>query len=148
MTGVQTCALPIFYNAMLGTAMWVSRFWIIVPVLALAGSLARKKLVPAGAGTLPTHTPLFIAFLVLCAVPILAEAVIIYLHHNLSLLARIELPLDRLIAIDARFFGEFVVNLQCAFAFFLALFVGPGLVSPDLRNNALPQICGDLAVDI
>ena len=44
--------------------MWVSRYWIIVPVLALAGSLARKKLVPASVGTLPTHTPLFIGFLV------------------------------------------------------------------------------------
>ena len=53
-----------FYNTALGIAMWTSRFWIIVPVLALAGSLARKKLVPAGAGTLPTHTPLFIAFLI------------------------------------------------------------------------------------
>ena len=53
-----------FYNAALGIAMWVSRYWLIVPVLALAGSLARKKLVPAGAGTLPTHTPLFVGFLV------------------------------------------------------------------------------------
>jgi K+-transporting ATPase ATPase A chain len=53
-----------FYNTALGIAMWVSRFWIIVPVLALASSLARKKLVPAGVGTLPTHTPLFIAFLI------------------------------------------------------------------------------------
>ncbi len=53
-----------FYNTTLGIAMWVSRFWIIVPVLALAGSLARKKLVPPSLGTLPTHTPLFIAFLV------------------------------------------------------------------------------------
>ena len=53
-----------FYNTALGIAMWISRFWIIVPVLAIAGSLARKKLVPAGAGTLPTHTPLFIGFLV------------------------------------------------------------------------------------
>jgi potassium-transporting ATPase potassium-binding subunit len=53
-----------FYNAALGVAMWVARYWLIVPVLALAGSLARKKLVPAGAGTLPTHTPLFVGFLV------------------------------------------------------------------------------------
>ncbi len=53
-----------FYNTALGIAMWVSRYWLIVPVLALAGSLARKKLVPASTGTLPTHTPLFIAFLV------------------------------------------------------------------------------------
>jgi K+-transporting ATPase ATPase A chain len=53
-----------FYNTALGIAMWISRFWIIVPVLALAGSLARKKLVPAGVGTLPTHAPLFIVFLI------------------------------------------------------------------------------------
>jgi K+-transporting ATPase ATPase A chain len=53
-----------FYNSALGIAMWVSRYWIIVPVLAIAGSLAAKKLVPASEGTLPTHTPLFIGFLV------------------------------------------------------------------------------------
>ena len=53
-----------FYNTALGIAMWTSRFWIIVPVLALAGSLARKKIVPVGAGTLPTHNLLFIAFLI------------------------------------------------------------------------------------
>jgi len=53
-----------FYNTALGIAMWVSRYWLIVPVLALAGSLARKKLVPPSVGTLPTHTPLFIGFLV------------------------------------------------------------------------------------
>jgi K+-transporting ATPase ATPase A chain len=53
-----------FYNTALGIAMWVSRYWLIVPVLALAGSLARKKLVPPSAGTLPTHTPLFVGFLV------------------------------------------------------------------------------------
>jgi K+-transporting ATPase ATPase A chain len=44
--------------------MLLGRFWIVVPVLALAGSLARKKLVPASAGTLPTHGPLFAALLV------------------------------------------------------------------------------------
>jgi K+-transporting ATPase ATPase A chain len=53
-----------FYNTALGIVMWISRYWLIVPVLAIAGSLARKKLVPASPGTLPTHTPLFIAFLV------------------------------------------------------------------------------------
>jgi K+-transporting ATPase ATPase A chain len=53
-----------FYNTALGIAMWVSRYWLIVPVLALAGSLARKKLVPPSVGTLPTHTPLFVGFLV------------------------------------------------------------------------------------
>jgi K+-transporting ATPase ATPase A chain len=53
-----------YYNATLGIAMLVSRFWLIVPVLAVAGSLARKKGTPPGAGTLPTHTPLFVGLLV------------------------------------------------------------------------------------
>jgi potassium-transporting ATPase potassium-binding subunit len=52
-----------FYNTLLGIDMWVSRYWLIVPVLAIAGSLAAKKRVPAGAGTLPTHTPLFVVLL-------------------------------------------------------------------------------------
>jgi K+-transporting ATPase ATPase A chain len=53
-----------FYNTALGVVMFFARYWIIIPVLALAGSLAAKKKVPAGAGTLETHTPLFIFFLV------------------------------------------------------------------------------------
>jgi K+-transporting ATPase ATPase A chain len=53
-----------FYNTLLGVAMWLSRYWLIVPVLALAGSLAAKKAVPVGPGTLPTHTPLFVVLLV------------------------------------------------------------------------------------
>ncbi len=54
----------LFYNTLLGAAMFSGRFWIIIPVLAMAGSLAAKKKVPAGAGTLPTHTPLFVVLLV------------------------------------------------------------------------------------
>jgi K+-transporting ATPase ATPase A chain len=53
-----------FYNTMLGIAMFLGRYWIKVPVLALAGALAQKKVVPVGAGTLPTHTPLFVGMLV------------------------------------------------------------------------------------
>jgi len=53
-----------FYNLLLGLAMLFGRFWVLIPALAVAGSLAAKKHVPAGAGTLPTHTPLFILFLV------------------------------------------------------------------------------------
>jgi K+-transporting ATPase ATPase A chain len=52
-----------FYNTALGLAMFFARYWIIIPVLAIAGSLARKKIVPPGAGTLPTDTPLFVLFL-------------------------------------------------------------------------------------
>ncbi len=53
-----------FYNTTLGMSMFFGRFWVKVAALALAGSLAKKKIVPSGAGTLPTHTPLFVAMLV------------------------------------------------------------------------------------
>ena len=57
-------ANTLFYDMLLGVEMFFARYWIIIPVLAMAGSLARKKSVPVSAGTLPTHTPLFIGFLV------------------------------------------------------------------------------------
>jgi len=53
-----------FYNTALGLCILFGRYWLAVPVLAIAGALARKKIVPVGAGTLPTHTPLFIGLLV------------------------------------------------------------------------------------
>ncbi|MBI3828278.1 MAG: potassium-transporting ATPase subunit KdpA [Planctomycetes bacterium] len=53
-----------FHNTLGGIAMLISRFWLAVPVLAIAGSLAKKKTVPPSAGTLPTHTPLFVGLLV------------------------------------------------------------------------------------
>jgi K+-transporting ATPase ATPase A chain len=53
-----------FYNVALGLAMFASRFWLMIPVLAIAGSLARKKYTPPGAGTLPTHRPLFVVMIV------------------------------------------------------------------------------------
>lgn len=54
----------LFYNTALGLAMLISRYWLTIPVLAIAGSLASKKFTPPGAGTLPTHTPLFVGLLV------------------------------------------------------------------------------------
>ena len=53
-----------FYNFALGIAMWVSRYWLMIPVLAIAGSLAAKRATAVTAGTLPTHTPLFVTLLV------------------------------------------------------------------------------------
>ena len=53
-----------FYNTLLAVAMWFGRFAFIIPVLAIAGSLAKKKRIEATAGTLPTHGPLFVALLV------------------------------------------------------------------------------------
>ncbi len=54
----------VFYNVALGIAMLFGRFPIIVAILAIAGSLAKKKVVPTGAGTLPTHGPIFVTLLV------------------------------------------------------------------------------------
>lgn len=53
-----------FYNYALAVAMFLARYWIIVPVLAMAGSFAKKKTTPASPGTLPTHTPLFVLLLI------------------------------------------------------------------------------------
>jgi potassium-transporting ATPase potassium-binding subunit len=53
-----------WYNLSLGTAMLVGRFFMIVPMLAVAGNLAKKKLVPPSPGTFPVHTPLFTVLLI------------------------------------------------------------------------------------
>ncbi|OGO35526.1 MAG: potassium-transporting ATPase subunit KdpA [Chloroflexi bacterium RBG_16_57_11] len=53
-----------FYNTTLGMAMLIARYALTVPVLAMAGALAAKKKVPTSAGTLPTHTPLFVGWLI------------------------------------------------------------------------------------
>jgi K+-transporting ATPase ATPase A chain len=82
-----------FYNTALGVAMLMARYWLMIPVLAIAGSLARKKYTPAGAGTLPTHTPLFVVLLVgtvllvgaLTFIPALALGPIV---EHLQMLAR------------------------------------------------------------
>jgi potassium-transporting ATPase potassium-binding subunit len=53
-----------FYNFMLAGAMWTGRFLFLIPVMAMAGNLVKKKIVPAGAGTFPTDGPLFVALLI------------------------------------------------------------------------------------
>ncbi len=61
-------ANTLFYNLTLGFAMFVARYGLAIPILAIAGSLARKKVVPVSPGTLPTHTPLFVLFLVMVVI--------------------------------------------------------------------------------
>lgn len=56
-------ANQIFYNTLFGFAMLFARYWLLVPMLAIAGSLAKKKYVPATSGTLPTHTPMFVVLI-------------------------------------------------------------------------------------
>lgn len=80
-----------FYNTVLGFAVWFGRFWLMIPVLALAGSLAAKKRMPASVGSMATHTPLFVWLLIgtvlligaLTFVPALALGPVIE-HLNMS----------------------------------------------------------------
>ena len=80
---------------------------------------------------------LFTAFFVVCFVPLLVEAILIYLHHNMNALGIMRVELRELIPIDDSFFQTFV-TIQGGFAFLLTVLIGPPLVSRDLRNNALP----------
>jgi K+-transporting ATPase ATPase A chain len=52
-----------FYAVAIALSMFVGRYWLIIPMLAIAGSLAKKNVVPQSAGTLPTHGPLFVTLL-------------------------------------------------------------------------------------
>lgn len=53
-----------FYNTLIGIAMWIGRFGVILPVLAIAGSMAKKRVAPPSPGTFPTDTPLFVILLI------------------------------------------------------------------------------------
>jgi len=57
-----------FYNTALGLAMLFARYWTAIPALAIAGSLVQKKKVPISVGTLPTHTSLFIVWLIMVVI--------------------------------------------------------------------------------
>ena len=83
------------------------------------------------------NSKLFTAFFVICFLPLLVEAILIYLHHNINAIAIMQINVRELVPIDAFFFQTFI-NIQGGFAFFVALLIGPPLVSRDLRNNALP----------
>jgi ABC-2 type transport system permease protein len=80
---------------------------------------------------------LFTAFFVLCFVPVLVEAILIYLHHNTQALGILAVKAHTLIPIDASFF-EFFVNFQAVLAGLVTVLVGPPLVARDLTNNGLP----------
>ena len=65
-------ANTLFYNSAIAVMMFFGRYWILIPVLAISGSLAMKKRIPFGSGTLETHTPLFISWLVAVVVIVAA----------------------------------------------------------------------------
>jgi ABC-2 type transport system permease protein len=83
---------------------------------------------------------LFVAFFALCFLLPFAGLLIIYLHHNLAALKFLNLPLEQLnqaLPINGAFFRR-GIEFQSWLCFLLALFVGPALIAPDLRNNGLP----------
>ena len=98
---------------------------------------SRFLIIPRHAYRAVFNSKLFTAFFVICFLPLLVEAILIYLHHNITALAIMQINVRELVPIDGSFFETFV-SIQSGFAFFVALLVGPPLVSSDLRNNALP----------
>jgi ABC-2 type transport system permease protein len=87
------------------------------------------------------HSRFFTIFFVLCFLVPLGGALLIYLRHNLSALEMLQIPTDAMLPINAEFF-KVLLQIQGYTAFVLTVFVGPGLVSPDLSNNALPLYLG------
>ncbi|MFN2456534.1 MAG: hypothetical protein ABR577_20275, partial [Pyrinomonadaceae bacterium] len=77
------------------------------------------------------------SFFLICFLPLLVEAILIYLHHNVNALAILRVNVRELLPIDEFFFQTFV-SIQASLAFFVTLLIGPPLVARDLRNNALP----------
>ena len=98
---------------------------------------SRFLIIPRHAYESIFSSKLFTAFFVICFLPVLAEAIFIYLHHNYTALTIMQASVRDLIPIDNSFF-RFFTYLEGFFAFFLALLLGPPLVARDLRNNALP----------
>lgn len=98
---------------------------------------SRFLIIPRHAYRTVFGSKLFTAFFVICFLPLLVEAILIYLHHNFSAIAAMKINVREIVPIDAFFFQTFI-SIQGGFAFFVALLVGPPLVSRDLRNNALP----------
>jgi ABC-2 type transport system permease protein len=74
---------------------------------------------------------------VICFLVPVSGALLIYLRNNLAALEMLQIPPSALYAIDASFF-KYLLRIQGSFAFLIAVFVGPGLVSPDLTHNGLP----------
>lgn len=78
-----------------------------------------------------------VLFFVACLIWPAVCAVLIYLRHNTGAIELFKINIAQLIPIDGRFFWRFLV-IQGSLAFLLTAFVGPGLISTDMRNNALP----------
>jgi ABC-2 type transport system permease protein len=104
---------------------------------ALTPDWSRFLILPRYAYATVFQSKLFTAFFVACFLCPLGMAIFIYLHHNTNALGLLQLTINELLPIDASFF-KFFMWWQGSLAFFLALLLGPTLVSRDMTNNALP----------
>jgi len=98
---------------------------------------SRFLIIPRHAYRTVFGSKLFVGFYALCFIPILIEAILIYLHHNVNAIGILQVNVVDLLPIDASFFQTFV-NIQCGLSSIVALLIGPPLIARDLRNNALP----------
>lgn len=108
---------------------------------ALTPERSRLLVIPRYALRDLFNSRLFLAFFVLCFVAPLVASIRIYLAHNAEAINILKIPgdlINRLLAIEPSFFRNWVLMQQSFMAFFLAMIVGPALISPDLRNNAMP----------
>jgi ABC-2 type transport system permease protein len=104
---------------------------------ALTPRWSRFLTLPRAAYSRLMQSKFLIIYLMACFFFPLLCATYIYLSHNLSVLESLNVPVGRLFQVDNRFF-EFFCGFQGAMACLLTAFIGPGLVSPDLANGALP----------
>jgi ABC-2 type transport system permease protein len=107
------------YDGGLTLPLW--RFWVLTRFGAREVFASKMPLV----------------FFVLSFVPMLGGVSMIYLSHNLDTLLAFDFPVQEFISIDATFFAT-IMGIQSTLSFILASIIGPGLVSPDLTNGALP----------
>ncbi|HUG43308.1 MAG TPA: hypothetical protein VMN76_03600 [Acidobacteriota bacterium] len=103
----------------------------------LTSRLRRIQAIPRTAIRRVFQMRIFLAFFLLCLIAPIGAGFLIYLTHNLTLLDTFGVKASDLVAIDASFFLR-ILSIQGTFAFLLTVFVGPGLISPDLVNNGLP----------
>lgn len=83
------------------------------------------------------QSKLFLIFFVACFFVPVGASLMIYLRHNMSALALLQIPADAVLSIDTYFFYT-LLGIQGVFAFLMTVLLGPGQVAPDLNNNALP----------
>lgn len=98
---------------------------------------SRFLIIPRAAYRTVFQSKLFVMLFVLCFIPPLVMAIMIYLKHNVNALGLFQVQVGALLPIDASFFSTFVW-IQCYLSFFLAVLIGPPLISRDVENNGLP----------